>query len=205
MLGRVQDFAVDVSNGRIKYVVVSVGSFLIDNNLIAVAPQALTADKKGQYIVLNSDDLAGAERFGTESWPDRADVFANAEVAEQSAALVSPTDAQSNTDSQAADEPIATISDGRRTGTIRSGERQASIVGEPEKANAPQVGVEPKRWQDNRPAMADSEFEQLDEDGDGYLTRREIGPRMQPHHRFDAFDLDGNDGIDVFEFQVMKQ
>src|SRR4051794_180293 len=40
-LGTVRDFGIDEHTGRIVYVVVSVGSFLIENNLIAVAPDAL--------------------------------------------------------------------------------------------------------------------------------------------------------------------
>src|SRR5690606_13294597 len=52
-LGRVQDFAIDLASGRIGYVVVSVGSFLIEDSLIAVAPDALrqSADVDGRLVL----------------------------------------------------------------------------------------------------------------------------------------------------------
>ena len=40
-LGRVEDLAIDIEAAQIKYVVVSVGSFLIEDSLIAVHPDAL--------------------------------------------------------------------------------------------------------------------------------------------------------------------
>ena len=53
--------------------------------------------------------------------------------------------------------------------------------------------------------MADSEFDRLDEDNDGYLSRAEIGERLQRNIRYQDYDVDGNAGIDPFEFQLLKE
>ncbi|MEM7099195.1 MAG: PRC-barrel domain-containing protein [Pseudomonadota bacterium] len=204
LLGRVEDLAVDLERKAIVYVVVSVGSFLIDENLIAVDPDALRLSDDGFYFVLHTDTLDTANRFGADDWPDSPDVLPAeyAERVEQTAEAGAPI----NNPRINVTEPVATISDGRRTGTIRAGEKSATIESE-QGAQAPARSgqVQPKRWRGERPLLASSEFEKLDEDGDGYLTRREIGGRMREGLLFSDFDYDGNDGIDPFEFEVMIQ
>ncbi len=204
LLGRVEDLAVDIRAGTMKYVVVSVGSFLIDRNLIAVAPAALGQSEDGRYLVVNSDVLDTAYRFGADSWPAVADVVAG-RAAVEPAAPVRDTGAEAE---DVARDPgvVATISDGRRTATMKAGENKATIETDPSApAPAPQSReVTPKRWDGNRPLLADSAFERLDDNGDGYLSRREIGARLDPSRNYRDFDLDGNDGIDAFEFQAMK-
>ncbi len=203
LLGRIEDLAVDMEAKQLKYVVVSVGSFLIDRNLIAVDPDALGQSEDGRYLVVNSDVLETAYRFGASSWPSVADVLpSNPRVR---ASLPSPGEDQ---DDDVARDPgvVATISDGRRTATMKAGENKATIETD-NTVPAPRDSypeVAPKKWEGSRPLLADSAFERLDDNGDGYLSRREIGPRLDPSTRYKDYDLDGNDGIDAFEFQAMK-
>lgn len=204
LIGRVEDLAVDFDRQTISYVVVSVGSFLIDENLIAVDPAALRLSDDGFYLVLHSDNVDTATRFGTEDWPQQADVLPASYVAGTATANDASGDA-SNSPDIAVSDSIATISDGQRRATIRPGEISATIEQDPDYQPPAAATVQPKRWSGEAPLLANGEFEQLDEDGDGYLTRAEIGNRMQSDQNFDEFDYDANDGIDVFEFQVMIQ
>ena len=77
-LGTVRDFAIDADTGKLIYVVVSVGRFLIENNLIAVAPDALgpsRADDGKLELDADADALVHAERFASDSrWPATTDV-----------------------------------------------------------------------------------------------------------------------------------
>ncbi len=79
LLGRIEDLAVDVEAQQVKFVVVSIGSFLVEDNLIAIAPDAIGPSEDGRYLVVYSDQLANARRFGAESWPAQPDVLASAE------------------------------------------------------------------------------------------------------------------------------
>ncbi|MEM9623557.1 MAG: PRC-barrel domain-containing protein [Pseudomonadota bacterium] len=206
LLGRVEDIAVNLSAGEVKYVVVSIGSFLIDDNLIAVDPRALGYSDDDRYLVVRSDALDSANRFGPDSWPAVADVMAPPESVQGAA---SATEGPETTADGTVKDPgvVATISDGRRTATMKAGERQATIEADPG-APPPQPSREPevipRKWSGSQPLLADSAFERLDDNGDGYLSRREIGARLDPSAKYSDFDLDGNDGIDAFEFQAMK-
>ena len=189
-----------VEQKRVDFVVVSIGSFLVDDNLIAVHPDALGRSEDGRYLVVYSDDLARARRFSADNWPSRADVLPS--KAREPVAV-------EEVDAEAADGArVATISDGRRTATMRSGERtvqiDSAVTGGVEN---PVSGVRYKRFTGGEmPSyMMDSEFERLDEDRDGYLSRAEIGPRLRSNVRFEDYDVDDNDGIDPFEFQLMKE
>ena len=203
LLGRIEDFALDIDQQRIAFVVVSIGSFLIDDNLIAVHPDALGESDDGRYLVVYADDLDSAARFGKNNWPTSASVLASAERQSVEGATLA---AQDGTNGFAANR-VATISDGRRTATITGGANDIQIetTGGPRPNTAAQV--QPKRYQSSsggEPLLADSEFERLDDNGDGYLSRSEIGAMLNPNVRYPDFDLDGNDGIDAFEFQVLK-
>jgi sporulation protein YlmC with PRC-barrel domain len=204
LLGRVEDLAVDVEQQQVKYVVVSIGSFLIDENLIAVDPKALGESDDGRYLVVYADNLDRARRFGADTWPDQADVM-------PSASRQSPPEdiaAADQSSAAASSGPQATISDGRRTATLNAGERNASIEqigGQPEVDRSDVV--QPKKYtrgSADAPLLADSEFERLDENNDGYLSRGEIGVRLNKGIRYQDYDLDDNDGIDPFEFQLLK-
>jgi len=205
LLGRIEDLAVDVDEKRVQFVVVSVGSFLIDDNLIAVHPDALGPSVDGRYLVVYTDDLDGARRFGANSWPTAPDVLASAD---RRPVTVDDDAGVGDADAGSADDRVATISDGRRTATIKSGERNSRIESAP--SARPQLSkreVQPKQYQGSgaEPLFADSEFQRLDENGDGFLSRSEIGPRLQSHVRYQDYDLDGNEGIDAFEFQLLKE
>lgn len=204
LLGRVEDLAVDVAQQKVKFVVVSIGSFLIDNNLIAVDPKALGNAADDRYLVVYADNLDTARRFGVNNWPEEADVLPSA-ARQSSAVAVTPDSETAQTE---AGKPQATISDGRRTATLKPGDRNASIE---QTGRQPQGvkndAVQPKRYTGgsaDAPLLADSEFERLDDNGDGYLSRGEIGERLNQGIRYQDYDLDGNDGIDSFEFQLLR-
>ena len=77
-LGTVRDFAID-EHGKVIYLVVSVGSFLIENNLIAVAPDALAPSRANDNVLelaADPDALVKAQRFASDSrWPTKPDVL----------------------------------------------------------------------------------------------------------------------------------
>lgn len=205
LLGRIEDLAVDLDNKRIDYVVVSIGSFLIDDNLIAVHPDALGESEDGRYLVIYTENLDAARRFGSNSWPTQPDVLPSED---RQPVAVDEMDTEEETGFDA--DRVATISDGRRTAIMKAGERSAQIEVSPGAPPPAAAGpeVRPKRFaQDGSPAplLADSEFERLDDNGDGYLSRSEIGARLARDVRYQDYDLDGNDGIDPFEFQIMKE
>ncbi|XOV84667.1 MAG: PRC-barrel domain-containing protein [bacterium] len=204
LLGRVEDLAVDVEQQQVKFVVVSIGSFLIDENLIAVDPQALGESDDGRYLVVYADNLDRARRFGAESWPEQPDVLPAAGRQQPPAQLEITADDSA----QAQGQSQATISDGRRTATLKAGERNALIeqTGRPGESDNSDA-VRPKKYargNADAPLLADSEFERLDENKDGYLSRGEIGVRLNKGIRYQDYDLDDNDGIDPFEFQLLK-
>ena len=229
LLGRVEDLAVDFENKTIRYVVVSIGSFLNDD-LIAVDPGALRVSEDGFYLVLHSYDLDQARRFGQGNWPAQADVLPaeylhhnepeagelrnsnrRTSQAEQKrpgmvrGSAESPQAASTADAASSGGNSIATISDGQRRATIRPGDKSATIEADPA-YRAPEVRrVQQKNWRGDAPLLANGEFERLDENGDGYLSRQEIGSRLNREKDFTDFDYDGNEGIDVFEFQVMTQ
>ena len=79
-LGTVRDFGIDAHSGKVVFVVVSVGSFLIENNLIAVAPDALVRTRGDAGVLLldaDTNNLKDAQRFASDSkWPTAPDVLA---------------------------------------------------------------------------------------------------------------------------------
>ena len=204
MLGRIEDFAIDVEAKSVDYVVVSIGSFLIDDNLIAVHPDALGESSDGLYLVIYADNLDGARRFGRENWPTAPDVMPSDER--------TPVDvdreaiAEEDGDGGFNDSRVATISSGNRTATMKEGDAAATIETSGP-VDSPRVDVAPKRYRGDGapPLLADSEFERMDDDQDGYLSRREIGARLAQGVSFGDYDFDGNDGIDPFEFQILKK
>ncbi len=197
LLGRIEDLAVDLETSRVEFVVVSVGSFLIDDNLIAVHPDAMGVSDDGRYLVVHSRYLDQAKRFSANNWPQTADVMADENVSRS-------TEQPSDVEPAREDGVVATISDGRRTATITRSESGTAVdSGVPRTRPEATDRVVPKDWSGAQSVIADSEFERLDEDGDGYLSRSEVGSRLQPGRDFESYDLDGNGGIDGFEFQVL--
>jgi len=215
-LGRVRDFALDLSSGRIAYVVVSVGSFLIEDSLIAVAPGALrdSADADGR-LVLETDaaSLRDAQRFSERgNWPVRADVLAAA------GEPATPGDEAAEPEEAGSKRGTATISDGNRTATLSAGER--SIRFESRSRDRSHSGSEGSpTGSDPSPGNSDARagsaersggapatrFERLDADGDGALDRAEIAHELSRSDSFSAIDRDGSGDIDVDEFDGLLE
>jgi sporulation protein YlmC with PRC-barrel domain len=197
-LGRIHDFAVDLESGRIAYVVVSVGSFLIEDSLIAVAPGALResadADRR---LVLETDaaSLRKARRFAARgNWPTRADVLAAAGERE-GAADPAPGGAEDERQRRG----TATISDGNRTATLSAGERSIRFEDPPRTPPGSEEAAASER-----PAPG-NRFERLDSDGDGVLNRAEIAHELSRSDSYSDIDLDGSGGIDPDEFDELLE
>jgi sporulation protein YlmC with PRC-barrel domain len=75
-LGRIEEIMLDISSGRIAYVVLSFGGFLgIGGKLFAIPWQALVLDEDDHQFILNldKDRLERAPGFDKDNWPDMAD------------------------------------------------------------------------------------------------------------------------------------
>lgn len=71
-LGKVEDFMLDMTSGRIEYVVFSFGGlFGLGNKLCAVTPNMLAVDEQNGYIHLNYDktQVGNAPEFDKYKWP----------------------------------------------------------------------------------------------------------------------------------------
>lgn len=199
-LGRVHDFALDLASGRIAYVVVSVGSFLIEDSLIAVAPDALreSADADGR-LVLETDaaSLRGAARFSAGDWPIRADVLASAPRSSGDA----DTPDHDGTAAPAR-RGTATISSDRKTATLSAGEKSIRVEARPPSEPAPAVSPIPPLRERRAP---DSPFGRLDRDGDGLLNRAEIAHELDRDDNYSDIDLDASGTIDPAEFDALME
>jgi len=72
-LGKIEDYMIDLDNGRIAYCVLSFGGFLgMGNKLFMVPFQALTLDTVKKRFILNVDKerLKRAPGFDKDNWPD---------------------------------------------------------------------------------------------------------------------------------------
>jgi sporulation protein YlmC with PRC-barrel domain len=72
-LGNMEDYMVDLNNGRIAYCVLSFGGFLgMGDKLFAIPWQALTLDTVNKRFILNVDKerLKNAPGFDKDNWPD---------------------------------------------------------------------------------------------------------------------------------------
>ena len=201
-LGRVQDFALDLSSGRIAYVVVSVGSFLIEDSLIAVAPGALreSADADGRLVLeTDASSLRDAGRFSERgNWPVQADVLAAAgDPAPASDEAAAPQE-------ERAQRGTATISDGNRTATLSAGERSIRFESAPGDGNAKSAPGD-RSHSERNPGEPASRFERLDNDGDGVLDRAEIAHELNRSDSFTTIDRDGSGEIDPEEFDALLE
>ncbi|MDX1530108.1 MAG: PRC-barrel domain-containing protein [Rhodothermales bacterium] len=75
-LGTIEDFMLDLENGRISYAVLSFGGFLgLGDKLFAVPTEALQLDTVNERFVLdvNKETLKDAPGFDKDNWPRTAD------------------------------------------------------------------------------------------------------------------------------------
>jgi sporulation protein YlmC with PRC-barrel domain len=205
-LGTVRDLGVDERSGRVVFVVVSVGSFLIENNLIAVAPDALSHSDTDDNVLLIDADAAAlrdAKRFASAAkWPTRPDVMRS------ESAPKSPPPAPSD----AAPTPVAPAPEG--TATIESRSKTAHLSANeryikennppPTPPAAPPKHATPTGASSPRPEPI-TKFDRLDKDGDGVLNRSEFAPVMTRTDVYSKIDTNADGVIEREEFDAYEQ
>jgi sporulation protein YlmC with PRC-barrel domain len=202
-LGTVRDIAIDERTGKIRYLVVSVGSFLIENNLIAVAPDALVASRDDVTLLLQADPetLRRATRFATDSdWPLQPDVLRGNEVR----AAVRPAEPSTPADEPAAaSRPpgTATIESPTKTAHLSASERYIKPTAPPAPPTPPAAANAPSSK--TKPPALDTPFDRLDKDGDGVLNRAEIAHVISPKDSYSKLDRNANGVIDRDEFDAL--
>ncbi|MGH7571844.1 MAG: PRC-barrel domain-containing protein [Gemmatimonadota bacterium] len=71
-LGKVEDFMLDLENGRIRHAILSFGGFLgMGDKLFAIPPETMRVDTKNKCLVLDLDRgrLENAPGFDKNNWP----------------------------------------------------------------------------------------------------------------------------------------
>lgn len=82
-LGKIQDIMLDITEGKIRYAVLSSGGFLgMGDRLFAVPWKALKLDKENHRFMLDVDveRLKNAPGFNQDQWPNMADPAWNSTV-----------------------------------------------------------------------------------------------------------------------------
>lgn len=72
-LGQIEDFMLDLENGRIRYAVLSFGGFLgVGDKLFAIPPEKLRVDTENEQVILEMERarLENAPGFDKDHWPD---------------------------------------------------------------------------------------------------------------------------------------
>ena len=211
-LGTVRDLAID-EHGKVIYVVVSVGSFLIENNLIAVAPDALTPSRASDNVLelaADPDALVKAQRFASDSrWPAKADVLrgeGHAIAASGSAAATQPPTIAPASTGSPTDLPSgsATIESRSKTARLSGGERYIKSAEPPP---APPVTLKSAPTSSPKQARLEpiTKFDRLDVDGDGVLNRSEFAPVISRGDRYGKVDANADGVIQPQEFDVYEQ
>lgn len=205
-LGNVEDLAIDPASGQVSFVVISIGSFLIENSLIAVEPDALVAAADGEPLVLRTDDLEVAHRFNADNWPSAADVRAagdkkdNATASTADASTADTEMADKEAGSSAKSTPLSSSG----TATITAGNRKATYEnGKREMVNGPMRRASNSRETTAQPetrANVIPNFKNLDSNRDGRLSQEEIGAQLKQKSSFGDLDADANGSIDDFEY-----
>lgn len=75
-LGKIQDIMLDITEGKIRYAVLSSGGFMgVGDRLFAVPWKALKLDKENKRFLLDVDQerLKNAPGFNKDQWPNMAD------------------------------------------------------------------------------------------------------------------------------------
>jgi sporulation protein YlmC with PRC-barrel domain len=84
-LGKIEDFMLDLENGRIRYAVLSFGGFLgVGDKLFAIPPERLRIDTEKHQVILDMDRarLENAPGFDKDHWPDTSESDWQVEVYE---------------------------------------------------------------------------------------------------------------------------
>ena len=203
-IGTVRDIAIDERTGKVRYLVVSVGSFLIENNLIGVAPEALVRSSTEDGVLLLDADpnvLAKAKRFASDSrWPALADV-----VRAEGGSTPMPAPADSGEPAPAAARPAgtATIESRSKTAHLSASERVITDTAAPVPPPAPEASQKPTSAASTRlPPI--TPFDTLDKDGDGVLNRSEFAHEMSPKDSYSKVDANANGVIDRDEFDAFE-
>ena len=203
-IGTVRDIAIDERTGKVRYLVVSVGSFLIENNLIGVAPEALVRSSTEDGVLLLDADpnvLAKAKRFASDShWPAVADVV-RAEGG--STAIPAPTDAGEPAPAAARPAGTATIESRSKTAHLSASERVITDTAAPVPPPlVPETSQKPTSAASRLPPI--TPFDTLDKDGDGVLNRSEFAHEMSPKDSYSKVDANANGVIDRDEFDAFE-
>jgi PRC-barrel domain/EF hand len=207
-LGTVRDFAIDDATGKVVYVVVSVGSYLIENNLIAVAPDALEPQPNqasGLLLVADPALLPKAQRFATNSrWPEKPDVTRDAGVPAPT------TVAATGAAAPAAPKPpltgTATIESPSKTAHLSASERYIKPnPNAPVPVPAAKPAAATKSASASQPGPPPiTTFDKLDKDGDGVLNRAEFAHVITPTDSYSKIDANANGVIDRAEFEAFQ-
>ena len=206
-LGTVRDLGVDERSGRVVFIVVSVGSFLIENNLIAVAPDALSrSDSDDNVLLIDADPAAlrDAKRFASASkWPSGPDVM-RSESAPKSPPPV-PSDAAVPTPAAPPPEGSATIESKSKTAHLSANERYIKDNSPPPPPPAaPTKPAAPAGAGSPRPEPI-TKFDRLDKDGDGVLNRSEFAPVMTRKDAYSKIDTNADGVIERDEFDAYEK
>ncbi len=203
-LGTVRDLAIDEPSGKVVYLVVSVGSFLIENNLIAVAPEALvpagTAD--GTFLLLaDPNGLREAKRFASDGqWPKKADVI-RSDVAPTVATVAAPVATEPAAATAAPSTGTATIESRSKSAKLSASERV--ITETPAPVSPPKSTSQSAAPTAARPPPL-TQFDHLDKDGDGVLNRSEFAQVISPRDSYSKIDTNANGVIEPQEFDAYQ-
>lgn len=204
-LGTVRDVAIDEHSRKVLYLVVSVGSFLIENNLIAVAPEALVrSSTEAGVLLLDADPnaLIKAKRFASDSnWPAAADV-----VRAEPASSPAPVAGMAGQPAPVAPRPngTATIESRSKTAHLSASERVITDTSPPP-APPPVPASPPKPGSATARLPPITPFDTYDKDGDGVLNRSEFAHLMSPQDSYSKVDANANGVIDRDEFDTFEQ
>ena len=213
-LGTVRDFGIDEHSGNVVFVVVSVGSFLIENNLIAVAPDALVRSTTEDGVLLLDTDptvLHDAKRFASDShWPTSPDVIRTPGSSSLAAAPPASADAGEPKTAAPPATGTATIESRSKTAHLSANERYVKETDAP----APHVlpaAPEPAATAAGAPAAPAktklepiTKFDKLDKDGDGVLNRSEFAPVMSRTDSYSKIDTNADGVIERQEFDAYE-
>jgi len=213
-LGTVRDFAIDARSGKVVYIVVSVGSFLIENNLIAVAPDALSGvGSAAGTLRLEADPAAlqGVQRFAVDGrWPAAPGV-----VRTEGASISTPAEPAAS--EGAAPPPAtgtATIESRSKSAHLSASERYIKQTPPPVPEPLPATAAKPtlSKATGTSPTAASTarlepitKFDHLDKDGDGVLNRSEFAPVISPKDSYSKIDSNANGVIEPQEFDAYEQ